>query len=324
MKANLPFEVKPLGSPAQRRGILLIHGLGDSPWSFVDISQSLAEQGFLVRTVLLSGHGTRPADLINADFRDWQTLVEKQVALLKQEVDEVYLGGFSTGGNLAFLYAEKDNDIRGLMLFSPGFQTDEPLISLTPAAALFRDWLRSEVPGTQTNIARYFQTPTNGFAQYYQTSKRVLDSLEDDDFDRPVFMVLTEHDSVLEVNEIRRLFNERFTHPDNRLMWFGSEPSAATDREIVVNGRMPEFRISNMSHMGILFSPENSYYGINGTERICRNGQEVLDAMAFCQQGNPVWYSAWGYQEEGKVHARLTFNPVFEQMMEEAFSVFDL
>ena len=72
IKANMPFEVKPQSDTSQpsdtpRKGILLIHGLGDSPWSFVDISQSLADSGFLVRTVLLDGHGTRPADMMNAD-----------------------------------------------------------------------------------------------------------------------------------------------------------------------------------------------------------------------------------------------------------------
>lgn len=26
----------------------------------------------------------------------------------------------------------------------------------------------------------------------------------------------------------------------------------------------------------------------------------------------PVWYSDWDYREDGKVHARLTFNPSFD------------
>ena len=95
IKANAPFEIRPEQNPETKRGILLVHGLGDSPLSFVDIGKELAERGFLVRTVLLPGHGTRPGDMINVDHKDWQSLVTRQVELLKNEVDEVYLGGFS-------------------------------------------------------------------------------------------------------------------------------------------------------------------------------------------------------------------------------------
>ena len=58
LEANLPKEYRPEHSDG--RGILLVHGLGDSPWSFSDIAQSLAANGILVRTVLLPGCGTQP------------------------------------------------------------------------------------------------------------------------------------------------------------------------------------------------------------------------------------------------------------------------
>jgi hypothetical protein len=78
--------------------------------------------------------------------------------------------------------------------------------------------------------------------------------------------------------------------------------------------KLPEQRISNGSHMGLLFSPQNPYYGINGSEKICSNGQaEGLEEA--CQAGEETWYSAWGYQEPNKNHARLTFNPYFEDNM---------
>jgi len=171
--ANLPFELQPpTESGAVRRGVLLIHGLGDSPWSFTDIGQALTEQGFMVRTVLLPGHGTRPADMIDVSHQDWQQLVQRQVELLKKSVDEVYLGGFSTGGNLAYLAAANDPEIKGLMLFSPGFKSDEPLTGLTPLLSVFREWLLTSDPNKTTNYARYSAMPTNGFAQYATPQRR--------------------------------------------------------------------------------------------------------------------------------------------------------
>ncbi|RMP13698.1 hypothetical protein ALQ30_200325 [Pseudomonas syringae pv. persicae] len=63
--------------------------------------------------------------------------------------------------------------------------------------------------------------------------------------------------------------------------------------------------------MGILFAPDNPLYGVAGSQRICWNGQSTSDT-AKCMAEGPVWYSDWGYNEPGKVHARLTFNPYFE------------
>ena len=72
LEANLPKEYRPEHSDG--RGILLVHGLGDSPWSFSDIAQSLAANGILVRTVLLPGCGTQPAammpDTMSQERRD--------------------------------------------------------------------------------------------------------------------------------------------------------------------------------------------------------------------------------------------------------------
>ncbi|GAK87911.1 lysophospholipase [Vibrio ponticus] len=104
--ANMPSELKP-NDNKNNKGVLLIHGLGDSPYSFVDIAQSLRAQGFLVRTVLLTGHGSRPADMLDVDYKQWNQLVEKQVALLAQEVDEVYLGDFLPGVILRTLMPRK-------------------------------------------------------------------------------------------------------------------------------------------------------------------------------------------------------------------------
>lgn len=52
---NGPREWRPVASGRSSRpdkGILLVHGLRDSPWSFNDVAAEVAKRGFLVRTVL--------------------------------------------------------------------------------------------------------------------------------------------------------------------------------------------------------------------------------------------------------------------------------
>ncbi|NLS13445.1 alpha/beta fold hydrolase [Vibrio sp. SM6] len=322
LAANVPYQVMP--NAVAKKGVLLIHGLGDSPFSFVDISNRLAQEGFLVRTVLLQGHGTRPGDLLDVDHQAWQTLVAKQVELLKTEVEDVYLGGFSTGANLAYLHAAHDPDIQGLMLFSPAFKSNEPLASLVSLIKPFRTWLQDATPEKATNYARYAMTPTNGFAEYQETSEKSLNQIEHAPFSPPVFMVLSQHDSVLDSRFIRNAFNERFTHPKNRLIWYGSRPSTVKGRTRFINSAMPERRITNMSHMGVLFAPSNPYYGEAGSQRICRNhsGETAAQDQRYCEAGNPVWYSAWDGHDGVHVHARLTYNPQFDLMMDDLVDVF--
>ena len=62
LSLNTPFERRPINQKVSK-GILLVHGLGDSPGYFEDLTQELVSNGFLVRTVLLTGHGSKPADL---------------------------------------------------------------------------------------------------------------------------------------------------------------------------------------------------------------------------------------------------------------------
>ncbi len=67
--------------------------------------------------------------------------------------------------------------------------------------------------------------------------------------------------------------------------------------------------------MGLLFSPNNPEYGEKGTVRICSNGQTEEQELA-CEEGDNVWFSSYGIREEGKIFARLTYNPYFKQSMQ--------
>lgn len=311
---NSPAEWRPTGKTD--KGIILVHGLGDSPWSLVDIGKKLSEQGFLVRTILLSGHGTKPADLITADIDQWRATLAQQIDVMRKEVGHVYLGGFSTGANLVTSYAIDHHDIAGLALFSPAFESRERRTWALPFISLFRTWLRAPVEGVpdQTPL-RYLNTPTNGFLQFYRSSTEVQDKLKRSGFDRPALLVMTEHDSVINVDRVLATFVESFTNPASRLIWYGSSPNEALmdQRVLVEPDYLPEERISQFSHMGILFSPDNPLYGRSGKERLCRNGQEEeIYIQCLIAANEEVWYSDWAYREPDRIHARLTFNPYFE------------
>lgn len=321
---NAPREWRPSG--IAKKGILLVHGLGDSPWSFNDIAPQLAKQGYLVRTLLLPGHGTQPKDMLDVTLAQWQQVVRDQAQVLRQEVPEVYLGGFSTGANLVLDYAYEHDDIAGLVLFSPAFRPSNGYAWLTQYIGWFRPWLAKPDSGVrpmQTPV-RYLNVPTNGFAQFYRSALLAQSDLKRGPYTKPVFIAITQHDSVLDADYVLQQFNRRFTHPASRLVWYGSNPaqSDALPRVLARSDYFPDQRIAQFSHMSLLFSPDNPLYGSHGSQRICWNGQDATD-MQKCLKGEPVWYSDYGLREPGKVFSRLTFNPYFQWQAQVMLQVLD-
>jgi esterase/lipase len=325
LNANAPFAITPKNPNG--KGVLLVHGLGDSPYSFIDIGQELAERGYLVHTVLLPGHGSKPGDMLHVKYDQWRYVVEENIKLLQQETPSVYLGGFSTGANLVTELAIDMPEVEGLVLFSPAFKSRTSLDRFAGVAAVFRHWLYKpdDSADPHTNYARYETVPSNALAQFYKTSKNVLKKIKKQKYHKPTLMVMSRKDSVIDVNHVLGLFSERFTHPASRVIWYGTieQNGESLDRRIIVKPEhSAEFQVTDYSHMGLLFSPDNNHYGTRGDYRFCRNGQGSK-GYQYCQNGGDVWYSSWGTRRPNKIHARLTFNPQFEHMIETMMSVVD-
>jgi alpha-beta hydrolase superfamily lysophospholipase len=285
----------------------LIHGLGDSPFSFVDLGPALAARGLLVRAILLPGCGTNPEDLIGVKLDDWRRTVAEHAALMATEVDRVYLGGFSTGANLALDHALADPSIAGLVLFAPAIVSNSSIAFLAPAAAAIMDWVVRPSPEPPSPV-RYDMVPTDAFALWWRSSRRLARIAP---YHGPALVILSESDSVVASEAVAEQFESRFPHPKSRLVWYGSPPKIQGERLLVRPDRHPALRIDNFSHMGILFSPSNPEYGPGGAQRLCDNGQDH-DLHVRCLSEPLVRYSAWGAALTNEPTARLTFNPWFD------------
>lgn len=307
LSMNMPFELGDRDN--SEKAILLVHGLGDSPYSFSDLAVSLSQQGFYVQTLLLPGHGSKPEDLMLPTYQDWQSFVDHYANLLKQDFDDVWLGGFSTGGNLVTIHAIEQGDIDGLMLFSPGFQSKTPILEkLAPLAAVFFDGYEAE----EKNIARYTSAPLNGAIAYSDSAEKVRELLEQNIVNVPTLIAISEADSIIDPVAVKDLYQTHFNNVANQLIWYGestfNSPSIHT-----FSMKVDSLRVSTGSHMSPLFSPQNPYYGIGGERLMCMNSFDE-DANIACENGAEVWYSAWGYEEDNKIHARLTWNPYYKEL----------
>ena len=309
LQANAPFELIPEDSNGD--AVLLVHGLGDSPYSFMDVAQHLAAQGYLVRTVLLPGHGSKVGDLMLPTLEDWQNVVSHHIALLKPKANKLWLGGYSTGANLVTSEALNDDGIEGLLLFSPAFKPESSVVKWAKAASYVMTWADRD---PETNYTRYNSLPMNGAAVYYDTVKVVQHDLENTTYNNPVFMMISEGDSVIDTKFPTTVFQKQFINKNNQLIWQG-ERDLSIDKSTRYSMQRPDLHIINGSHMGLLFSPNNAEYGQQAAIRICNNGQSKEQEKA-CEQGADVWFSSYGSKDKGKTLARLTYNPYFEQSME--------
>ncbi len=80
---------------------MLIHGWSSTPQELRGMADYLNKLGYPVYAPLLRGHGTEPRDLIGLKWGDWLADVCVAYDYLSQYVDEIVVGGMSTGSLLA-------------------------------------------------------------------------------------------------------------------------------------------------------------------------------------------------------------------------------
>jgi len=131
---NRSFE---LSSEQPRAGILLLHGMSDSPYSLRSIGERLHAAGAWVIGMRVPGHGTAPSGLVEVRWQDMAAAARLAMRHLSTKVGDrpLFIVGYSNGGALAVEYALsalQDAELprpEGLVLISPA-------IGVTPAAAL--------------------------------------------------------------------------------------------------------------------------------------------------------------------------------------------
>jgi esterase/lipase len=278
---NAPFESKPLpGFPAgqhkpYRRGVLLTHGLSDSPYMMRHLAEFFRQNGFRVMAVLLPGHGTQPGDLLEVTWQEWSKTVAYGAYQLAEEVDELYLAGYSTGATLSVYHSLRDYRVRGLLLFSPA-------IRITPKAALAKlhklySWLMPSAKWVDIkpdlDIYKYESFTKNAAAQTYALTRQLQVQLRQHELDIPVFVAASEDDMTVNTAAIFE-FIARSLNPSSRLVLYTTEPEKYSpdflaDRLELVNSVVPGQRILSSAHTAIVMPPEDMHYGEAGEYSNC-------------------------------------------------------
>ena len=341
VNGNAPFELKPSAalssgsSKAYHRGILLTHGLSDSPYLMRHLAAFFQEKGFRVMAVCLPGHGTQPGDLLDVSWQEWAKVVAYGVDCLAEEVEDIYLGGFSSGGTLSIYQSLRDKRVNGLFLFSPA-------IRITPWAALAKfhklfSWL---IPNGEwlsikpdRDIFKYESFPINAAAQIYALTREVKKLLLKQKMDIPVFVACSEDDITVDTSATLD-FVARANHHNNKVVLYTTNVENAlvanTDiaqikRELfsarkleMVNSVFLEQRILSSSHTSIALPESDAHYGASGSYINCSHYYpNNLEKYSACNDNNKVCYQGELTSKNLKfgVLRRLTYNPNYPELL---------
>ncbi len=228
-----PFEFKPKppGKDCKGRatadydkGVLLIHGLNDTPYSMWDLAARFSKACYMVRAILLPGHGTVPGDLIKIGLPDWRDAVAKAVWGFRGHVDRLVIAGFDLGANLALdaaldLGLPPELELDGIVMLAPAFSYQPPQFG--PAAtgpggdALWGDVF------DETERLRYQSTA--------QPSIAAINALGRELFERdaprhiPLIVVASADDAVTDPELVQEWFCSQETTP-RKLLWYTRYP----------------------------------------------------------------------------------------------------
>jgi esterase/lipase len=326
INANAPFELRPhppSNNQKIKTGALLIHGLLDSPLTMRDIGTELYVEGILVRSVLLPGHGTVPGALLNINYQEWIQTIEQAVSALANEVEQIYLVGFSTGASLALHHATHfPANIAGIISIAPALKINCPFDFLAHVPATIGKswppaaWFHKDKQET-LDYAKYRSTPFNAAYQVYRLAKEIKTEPQPS---CPLFFTLAASD-VTVLSQVSIRYFHTNPNPKSRMVLYSNQTKHThNDKRIIIrSSNYPKQRIRSFSHITIPIAPTNSHYGKNGdypeashieTNSAVIYGEHYLPPMNFHNFLYKHKLARYQYQ-------RLSFNPDFAYLAEQ-------
>lgn len=172
-------------------GVLMVHGLSDSPYAFRGLSERFLREGYTVMVLRVPGHGTCPGALAQVEWEDWAAAVRVAARDLRKRLPEdapMMVAGFSNGGALTVHYAVSsiENDELpvpdALILISP-------MIGITPLAEITRyhDWIAGvsgderahwSAVNAEIDPYKYASWPMNASVQAFKMTGQVDEGLK--------------------------------------------------------------------------------------------------------------------------------------------------
>ncbi len=327
IEGNAPFALKPPASceagkkKTYRRGVLLTHGLTDSPYFMRPLGHFFQQNCFRVMAVLLPGHGTRPGDLLEVKWQEWAKAEAFGVNALSSEVDDVYLLGFSTGGTLSIYQSLNDERVKGLFLFSPALKVSPKAIMANWHEAI--DWLlpRSKWVDIMPDEDpyKYESFPANAADQIHLLSTLIRAEVRKRKFMPPVFVSASEDDATVDTSVTLEFFDLAI-HPLSTMVLYSTKTDPATagvsEKIKRINSAFPSHRILGSAHTAIVLPPDDPRYGEKGVYANCIHYlPDQADKYNVCKSDKYDYRGELTAENMKKgVIQRLMYNPNYQSL----------
>lgn len=222
-----------------RGGVLLLHGLSDSPYSLRALGERLHAEGYTVVWLRVPGHGTNPRALAEVTWQDWTSAVQIAVRGLRELVPAdlpLTLAGYSNGGALSLHYVLSSIEdaklpaIKAILLFSPmiGVSPLARITRLYHAVGLFSQNEKSKWSSIFAEIDpyKYSSWPMNANVQAWGVTKAVekkLAALEKANKMRempPILAMQSVVDSTVVVTKLITVLFDRLKSEESELFLF--------------------------------------------------------------------------------------------------------
>jgi carboxylesterase len=127
--ASFMAGAEPVSLDGGPRGVLVLHGFGDTPQSVRDLALALHATGWTVRAPALTGHGVTLDRFTQARAVQWLADGRTSLHQLRTRCERIAIVGQSMGGALATILAAEE-EIDALVLLVP-------FMKLSPRATAF-------------------------------------------------------------------------------------------------------------------------------------------------------------------------------------------
>jgi esterase/lipase len=323
LAANTPYELYP---PHPKResngklkyGVLLVHGLLDSPFSLRDIGNQLQKNGMLCRSILLPGHGTIPSDLVHVSYHDWIQAVRYGVETLRHEVEHIFLIGYSTGAALSVYQAMQDAHIAGLILLSPAIRIKNPVDYIIGWHGLMKHLSRNNTrwifARKEIDYAKYQSVAFNPVSQVAKLTDVLEELRHHHHLHVPMFMVMSREDETISSAQAINFFSAFQNQYSKVLLYSGTDYPYHDSRILTRNSCYPELNIQNFSHIAIPFAPDNTHYGQHGDCPIASRIDKNAIYGAYSHLAERFYHQFYQFGFLSMPRYELTYNPDFSFM----------
>ncbi len=195
-------------------GIVFSHGYMSAPAEAKKLAAYLYAKGINVYIPRLRGHGTDPEALKEVSSQEWEADFERAFTAMRQVCDNVFIGGFSTGGLLA-LYHGAQYEVDGVMVINSALKLNNLKVSyVVPTLNAFNEmiaylhakgineWIENDSENPEVN---YDKHPLSSVAEMEKVMTKVEKTLNK--VTAPILILQGDNDPVVNPKSAKLIYD---------------------------------------------------------------------------------------------------------------------